>query len=219
MVARERASEGCFAAWRRRSLPCTLVYVSQLHARSRPHHRARAEATEYTIIALPEEKPVDTNKTGDMHISTQIVLYVSGRVVHSAISDSYTASRHLRLGGRDLTENIMKWFSLHPRGDSSGFHRETLLLGVDYDTVLTTPVIHKKKTNELTDNITDGVKRLRFGPCQPSCCGTSGCVSLTAACTRWQCGVSSFMACGLGQALMCARSLNPTIDRYTVGRC
>ena len=45
--------------------------------------------------------------------------------------------------------------------DCSGFHRETLLLGMDYDTVPTTAVIH-----ELTDNIfTVGVKRLRFGPC------------------------------------------------------
>ena len=57
MVARERASEGCLAAWRGRSLPRTLMYVSQLHARSRPYHRAWAEPTEYLIIALPEEKP------------------------------------------------------------------------------------------------------------------------------------------------------------------
>ena len=50
--------------------------------------------------------------------------------------------------------------------------------------MLTTVVIQKVKTNELIDNIfTVGVKRLRFGPCQPSCCGTSGCVSLTAAST------------------------------------
>ena len=124
-----------------------------------------------------------------------------GRVAHSAhLRKLHSASRHLRLGGRDLTEYIMERIR---EGDCSGFHRETLLFGVDYDTALMTAVIHKEKTNELIDNIfTDGVKRFRFGSCQPSCCGTSGCVSLTAACTRWQCGVSSFMACGLGQAFL-----------------
>ena len=40
-----------------------------------------------------------------------------GLVAHSAhLRNLHSASRHLRLGGRDLTENIMKWFSLHPRG-------------------------------------------------------------------------------------------------------
>ena len=89
MVARERASEGCFASWRRRSLPRIMVYASQLHARSRPYHRA-----EYPIIALPEEKPVDTNKTGDMHMATQIVLFVSGRTTDVSRRKLHSASRH-----------------------------------------------------------------------------------------------------------------------------
>ena len=97
MVARERASEGGLAAWRRRSLPRTKVYVSQLHARSRHYHRAWAEATEYRIIALPEEKSVDTNKTCDMHMATQIVLFVSGRTTDVSRTvpfyESYTLHR------------------------------------------------------------------------------------------------------------------------------
>ena len=144
MVARERASERCFAAWRRRSPPRTMVNVCQPHVlrvRSRPCHR----------------------------------------VAHSAhLRKLHSTSCHLRFDGRDLTEYIMKSFFFHciREGGCSGLHRGTLLLGMDYDTVLTTVVIYKEKTNELIDNIfTVGVKRFRFGPCQPSCCGTSGCVS------------------------------------------
>ena len=47
MFARERASERCLAAWRRRSPRRTMVYVCQphvLHVRSRPCHRARRES-------------------------------------------------------------------------------------------------------------------------------------------------------------------------------
>ena len=133
-------------------MPRTMVYVSQLHARSRPYHRAWAQYTELPIIALPEEQPIDTNETGDPDCPVCFGTH-DGRVVRGAqLRKLHSASRHLRLGGRDLTE-----------GYCSGFHRETLLLGVDYDTVLTTAVIHKEKTNELPDNVfTVGVKRLRY---------------------------------------------------------
>ena len=59
--------------------------ASQHGARDR--HRAQwcmcASSTCFTLEADPaiarEEKPVDTDKTGDWHMATQIVLYVSGR--------------------------------------------------------------------------------------------------------------------------------------------
>ena len=85
-----------------RSVPRTMVYVSQLHARSRPYHRAWAEATEY-----PEEKPVDTNKTGDMHVATQIVLHVSGRTTDVSrtvpIYESYTLHHAIPASAPSIT--------------------------------------------------------------------------------------------------------------------
>ena len=108
MVARERASERCLAAWRRRSLPRTMVYVCQLHARSRPYHRARGEARRHQQDRRQAHGDPDCPVRFGTH---------DGRVAHSAhLRKLHSASRHLRLGGRDLTEYIMKWFSLHPRG-------------------------------------------------------------------------------------------------------
>ena len=111
MVARERASEWCLAAWRRRSPPRTMVYVCQLyvlHVRSRPCHRARGEARRHQQDWRQAQSDPDCPVFFGTH---------DGRVAHSAhLRKLHSASRHFRLGGRDLTEYIMKWFSLHPRG-------------------------------------------------------------------------------------------------------
>ena len=142
-------------------MPRTTVYVSQLHARNRPDHRAWAEATENLIIALPEEKPVDTNETGDMHVGhvhgdpdcpVRFGTH-DGRVAHSAhLRKLHSASRHLRLGGRDLTEYIMKWLSLHPqRGRLLWISQRN---SASCDTVLTTAVIDKE--NLLCTTFTHG---------------------------------------------------------------
>ena len=102
---RERASERCLAAWRRRSPPRTMVYVCQphvLHVRSRPCHRARGEAHRHQQDRRQAHGDPDCP---------------DGRVSHSAhLRKLHSASRHLRLDGRDLTEYIMKLSSLHPRG-------------------------------------------------------------------------------------------------------
>ena len=161
-------------------MPRTMVYVSQIHGKSRPHHRAWAEATEYRIIALPKEKPVDTNETGDMHVGhvhgdpdcpVRFGTH-DGRVAHRADSRKLlSASRHLRLGGRDITEYIMMWLSLHPqRGRLLWISKRN---SASCDTVLTTAVINKEKTNELLDIFTVGVKRLCYAEvlCQLSASG------------------------------------------------
>ena len=56
---------------------------------------------------MHEEKPVDTNKTGDRHMATQIVPTDVSCTV--PIYESYTLHRA-------ITEYIMKRFSLYPRG-------------------------------------------------------------------------------------------------------
>ena len=113
-----------------------MVYVCQphvLHVRSRPCHRARGEARRH--------QQDQRQAHGDPDCP-------DGRVAHNAhLRKLHSISCHLRLDGRDLTEYIIR------EGDCSGLHRKTLLLGMDYDTVLTTVVIHKEKTNELIDNI------------------------------------------------------------------
>ena len=105
MVARERASERCLAAWRQRSPPRTMVYACQphvLHVRCRPCHRARGEARRHR-----QER---RQAHGDPDCP-------DGRVAHNAhLRKLHSISCPLRLDGRDLTEYIMKRFSLYPRG-------------------------------------------------------------------------------------------------------
>ena len=56
-------------------------------------------------------------------------------------------------------------FTASEREIALDFTEKRLLLGTEYDTVLTTAVVHKEKTNELTDNIfTVGVKTPPFWP-------------------------------------------------------
>ena len=105
MVARERAGERCLAAWRRRPPPRTMVYVCQphvLHVRSRPCHRARGEARRHRQDRRQAHGDPDCP---------------DGRVAHSAhLRKLHSTSCHFRLDGGDLTEYIMKRFSLYPRG-------------------------------------------------------------------------------------------------------
>ena len=218
MVGRERASERCLAAWRRGSPPCTMVNVCQphvLHVRSQPCHRARGEARRRQQDRRQAHGDPDcpvrfgTHDGRVAHSAHQRRLHPvrfgthDGRVAHSTHPRKLFSNHAIFAWVAEILQST-SWSGFHciREGDCSGFHIETLLLGMDYDKVLTTAVVHKEKANELMDNIfIVGIKRLRFGPCQPSSCDTSGCVSLAAACARWQCGVSSFMACGLGQAL------------------
>ena len=103
----------------------------------------------------------DTEPVTDSDGMSLTVPVCEGHTLHPTI---------LRVAGRDLAVYLTKHLTYRAysftasAGEWSGFHRETLLLGVDYDTVLTTAVIDKEKTNELPDNIfTVGVKRLRYG--------------------------------------------------------
>ena len=118
MVARERASEGCLAGWRRRSLPRTMVYVSPAIVRGREPQ---------SIIALPEEKPVDTNKTGDTHMATQIVLYVSGRTTDVSrtvpIYESYTLYVSGRTTDVSRTVPIYESYTLYVSGRTTDVSR------------------------------------------------------------------------------------------------
>jgi len=151
-----------------------MVNVRQphvLHVRSRPCHRARGEARRHQQDRRQAHGDPDCP---------------DGRVAHSAhLRKLHSTSFHLRLDGRDLLDYILKRFSLYPRGrllwtSQRNFASWHGLRHSAHDCCNS-----QEKTNELMDNIfTVGVKRLRFGPCQPSCSGTS------------------FMACGLGQALL-----------------
>ena len=70
-----------------------------------------------------------------------------GRVAHSAhLRKLHSTSCHLRLDGRDLTECIMKWLSLRPRG-------RLLWTSQRNSASWPTAVTDKEKTNELIDNI------------------------------------------------------------------
>ena len=66
---------------------------------------------------MREEKPVDTNKTGDRHTETQIVLYVLGRTTDVSrtvpINESYTLYGSGRMTDVSGTVPIYESCTLH----------------------------------------------------------------------------------------------------------
>ena len=84
------------------------VPASRASREKRPCHRARGEACRHQQDRRQAQGDPDCPVRYGTH---------DGRVAHSAhLRKLHSASLHLRLDGCDLTEYIMKWFSLHPRG-------------------------------------------------------------------------------------------------------